>query len=61
MSHVVFLPWTAGGPHDSLLANYMCLSFHFAITPISGLSHLLCWTLHIFFVKMASGIQSSLP
>ena len=32
------------GPQTHRLPNYMCLSFHYALAPISGLSHLLCWT-----------------
>ena len=33
-SHFGFLPWIAGGPPDSPLAKlYMCLSFHYVLTP----------------------------
>ena len=29
------------------LPNYMCLSFHYVLTSISGLSHPLCWMWHV--------------
>ena len=34
------------GPLTPCLPNYMCLSFHYMLAFISGLSHPLCWTHH---------------
>ena len=31
------------GPLSPCLPNYMCLSFHYSLAPISGLSHPPCW------------------
>ena len=49
-SHLVLLPWRAGGILTPCLPNYIRLSFHYALAPVSDLSHLLCWTGQVMFV-----------
>ena len=49
-SHLVLLPWRAGGILTPCLPNYIRLSFHYALAPVSDLPHLLCWTGQVMFV-----------